>query len=112
MLTEPPYVDGPIQLPEPAPRGAYVVTTGGPDDPGDAWLEARGWSARPLVLVQPGNRRTMRGRRLRLSAADDKAWPLERWGELLHRLQVHTVLRQGRGAASLRCKSSDAEKEI
>jgi ADP-heptose:LPS heptosyltransferase len=53
-----------------------------------AWLEGQGWHERPLVLVQPGNRRTMRGRRLRLSAADDKAWPLERWGELLHRLHA------------------------
>src|SRR5207244_2495299 len=54
----------------------------------DAWLEEKGWRERPLVLVQPGNRRTMRGRRLRLSAADDKAWPLERWGTLLHRLHA------------------------
>src|SRR5205807_1586893 len=54
----------------------------------DAWLEDKGWRERPLVLVQPGNRRTMRGRRLRLSAADDKAWPPERWGALLHRLHA------------------------
>jgi ADP-heptose:LPS heptosyltransferase len=41
------------------------------------------------VLVQPGNRRTMRGRGLRLSAADDKAWPLPRWAQLLQRLHRH-----------------------
>jgi len=35
-----------------------------------------------------GNRRTMRGRRLRVSAADDKAWPLERWAALLHRIHA------------------------
>jgi len=52
------------------------------------WLEARGWSGRPLVLVQPGNRRTMRGRKLRLTAADDKAWPIERWAALLERLHA------------------------
>ncbi len=55
-------------------------------------LDARGWSARPLVLVQPGNRRTMRGKRLRLSLEDDKAWPLERWAALLQ--QIHARLPQ------------------
>jgi len=53
-----------------------------------AWLEARGFSGRPLVLVQPGNRRTMRGRRLRLSRGDDKAWPPERWAALLQRMHA------------------------
>jgi len=53
-----------------------------------AWLEAQGFSGRPLVLVQPGNRRTMRGRRLRLSADDDKAWPPERWAALLQRMHA------------------------
>jgi ADP-heptose:LPS heptosyltransferase len=48
-----------------------------------AWVERQGWSGRPLVLVQPGNRRTMRGRKLRVSPADDKWWPIERWSQLL-----------------------------
>jgi ADP-heptose:LPS heptosyltransferase len=54
------------------------------------WLAAQGLATRTLVLVQPGNRRTMRGRKLRLSAADDKAWPIERWAGLLH--AVHARL--------------------
>src|ERR1700730_1760898 len=53
-----------------------------------AWLDRQGWRDRTLILVQPGNRRTMRGRRLRVSAADDKAWPLERWAALLHRIHA------------------------
>ena len=53
-----------------------------------AWLERQGWGERTLILVQPGNRRTMRGRRLRVSAADDKAWPLERWAALLQRIHA------------------------
>jgi hypothetical protein len=53
-----------------------------------AWIETRGWSGRPLVLVQPGNRRTMRGRKLRISAQDDKSWPIERWAALLHQIHV------------------------
>jgi heptosyltransferase-2/heptosyltransferase-3 len=56
----------------------------------EGWLLAKGWSGRPLVLIQPGNRRTMRGKKLKPSAADDKAWPLETWAALLHR--IHTAL--------------------
>lgn len=50
-----------------------------------AWLADRGWTGRPLILVQPGNHRSAsskRGRWRRLNK-DDKAWPIERWGELL-----------------------------
>jgi heptosyltransferase-2/heptosyltransferase-3 len=63
-----------------------------------AWLAAQGWTGRPLILVQPGNRRTMRGKKLRLSALDDKAWPIERWAALLR--QVHTHMP---GAVILLC---------
>jgi ADP-heptose:LPS heptosyltransferase len=54
-----------------------------------AWLAAQGWAGKPLVLVQPGNRRTMRGSKLRLSASDDKAWPIERWAALLRAVHAH-----------------------
>ena len=56
----------------------------------DHWLEARGWRGRPLVLVQPGNRRTMssRRRRHRRLNRDDKAWPVEHWRELLREIHV------------------------
>ena len=54
-----------------------------------AWIDAQGWGGKPLVLVQPGNRRTMRGPKLRLSPADDKAWPIERWAALLHAVHAH-----------------------
>ena len=54
-----------------------------------AWIAAQGWSGRPLILVQPGNRRTMRGNKLRVSPNDDKAWPVERWAELLKRVYAH-----------------------
>ncbi len=47
----------------------------------DAWLQARGWLGRPLVLLQPGNFRTMSKRRdeWRRLNKDDKAWPIENW---------------------------------
>src|SRR5581483_11165282 len=48
----------------------------------EEWLRAKGWYGRPLVLIQPGNRRTMRGKKLKRSAADDKAWPIETWAAL------------------------------
>jgi ADP-heptose:LPS heptosyltransferase len=55
----------------------------------DAWIAAQGWSGRPLILIQPGNRRTMRGSKLRVSPLDDKAWPIERWAELLKSVHAH-----------------------
>jgi ADP-heptose:LPS heptosyltransferase len=79
--------------PSPPPRGApYLEVIAAARARCEAWLDARGWSTRPLVLVQPGNRRTMRGRRLRLSLEDDKAWPLERWAALLQ--QIHARMPQ------------------
>jgi heptosyltransferase-2/heptosyltransferase-3 len=56
----------------------------------DAWLEARGWTGRPLVLVQAGNHRSMsrRRKRWRRLNTDDKAWPAERWVELLQRIHA------------------------
>ena len=55
----------------------------------DRWLRSRGPQSEPLILVQPGNHRTMGRRRLRnWHGRDDKVWPVERWAELLHRLHA------------------------
>jgi ADP-heptose:LPS heptosyltransferase len=58
----------------------------------DAWLRAQGWYGRQLILVQPGNHRTMstRRERWRRTNADDKAWPTDNWVELLRRM--HEVM--------------------
>ena len=54
----------------------------------DAWLRARGWRGRTLVLVQPGNHRSMSPRsRRRWFDRDDKMWPTEHWRELLRALR-------------------------
>src|SRR2546423_3161347 len=75
--------------PAPAPRGAPLLTVSeAARAECAAWLERHGWRDPTLILVQPGNRRTMRGRRLRVSPADDKAWPLERWAGLLRRIHA------------------------
>jgi len=54
----------------------------------DAWLRAQGYSGRELILIQPGNHRTMGPRRARWRRlnTDDKWWPIERWVELLQRM--------------------------
>jgi len=41
---------------------------------------------RPLLLLQPGNRRTMRGRSLRIKESDDRFWPVDRWATLIDRI--------------------------
>ncbi|HMH89335.1 MAG TPA: glycosyltransferase family 9 protein [Steroidobacteraceae bacterium] len=54
----------------------------------EAWLEARDLADRPLILVQIGNKRTMRRGPRRL-AVNNKYWPLERWAEVLQFLRQH-----------------------
>jgi len=58
-------------------------------DARDAWLASQGLLGRELILIQPGNHRTMSSRRSRWRRlnTDDKWWPLERWAELLQRMQ-------------------------
>lgn len=51
----------------------------------DGWLHRRGLQNKPLVLLQPGNKRTLkRGRAGQLG--DDKLWPRERWVALIRAL--------------------------
>ena len=48
----------------------------------DGWLQSRGWARRPLLLLQPANKRTMRWNGVRSAADDVKSWPAERWAAL------------------------------
>ncbi|MBS0379631.1 MAG: hypothetical protein JSS29_14170 [Proteobacteria bacterium] len=56
----------------------------------DRMLRERGWAGRELILVQPGNHRSMgpRRERWRRLNTDDKWWPVERWSELLRRIHA------------------------
>ena len=45
------------------------------------WLHARGLAGAPLVLLQPGNKRTLKRGRLG-TMGDDKHWPAEHWATL------------------------------
>jgi heptosyltransferase-2/heptosyltransferase-3 len=66
----------------------------------DAWLRARGIGAAPLLLVQAGNKRTMR-RGLRRLAVNHKWWPNERWAAVIRFLRdrhpAHRVILLGTG---------------
>jgi heptosyltransferase-2/heptosyltransferase-3 len=66
----------------------------------DAWLRARGIGAAPLLLVQAGNKRTMR-RGLRRLATNHKYWPSERWGAVIRYLRerhpAHRLILLGTG---------------
>ena len=61
------------------------------------WLAAHGWVGAPLVLLQPGNKRTLKRGRL-ATLNDAKHWPAERWGEV-----VQGVLRMEPRAQVLLC---------
>ncbi|MGH8215341.1 MAG: glycosyltransferase family 9 protein [Rhodanobacteraceae bacterium] len=50
-----------------------------------AWLRRQGLADVPLVLLQPGNKRTLKRGRLG-QPGDDKRWPLENWTRLVHAL--------------------------
>lgn len=53
------------------------------------WLQARGVGDRPYILIQAGNKRTMR-RGLRRRASDTKYWAEKNWAAVLHGLrQLH-----------------------
>ncbi len=54
----------------------------------DAWLGRRGIADSPLLLVQAGNKRTMRRGPRRL-AVNPKYWPNERWAEVLRFMRRH-----------------------
>jgi heptosyltransferase-2/heptosyltransferase-3 len=66
----------------------------------DAWLRARGLADLPLLLVQIGNKRTMR-RGTRRLAANHKYWPYERWAEVIAQMHrdrpEHAIVMLGTG---------------
>ena len=77
--------------PEPAAVGRGLRRCGSPDGEGPPRRLAaqRGFRGEPIVLVQPGNHRTMGRRRLRnWRGRDDKVWPVAHWVKLLHRLHA------------------------
>jgi heptosyltransferase-2/heptosyltransferase-3 len=64
------------------------------------WLQQHHLHERPLVLVQPGHKKTHKRGRI-ATGTHDKHWPAERWGAV-----VRAVLAEVPGAAVLVCGSS------
>jgi heptosyltransferase-2/heptosyltransferase-3 len=66
----------------------------------EAWLRPRGLFEAPLILIQIGNKRTMR-RGLRRLAANNKYWPSDRWAEVLRHVRrqcpEHAIVLLGTG---------------
>jgi heptosyltransferase-2/heptosyltransferase-3 len=64
----------------------------------EPWLARRGLSGRPLILIQAGNKRTMRGLR-RQRATNTKYWPEDRWADVIRAMRAakpdHAVLLLG-----------------
>jgi hypothetical protein len=91
--------DGDTDLRSVAP-GSYLAVGDPQRTDLDAWLRGRGLCAVPLVLVQIGNKRTMR-RGLRRLAVNNKYWPQERWAEVLRHVRrthpAHAILLLGTG---------------
>ena len=66
--------------------GCYLEVTQAQRAALDTWLKTRGLADQPLILVQIGNKRTMRRGPRRL-AVNNKYWPNERWAEVLRYLR-------------------------
>ncbi len=80
--------------------GAYLEVSARQQADLDGWLEARGLAGAPLVLVQAGNKRTMRWG-LRRLAINHKYWPPERWAAVMLYLRArcpgHRIVLLGTG---------------
>jgi len=82
------------------PPGCYLQVSDAQRADLSAWLRARHLAGLPLILVQIGNKRTMR-RGLKRLSANNKYWPQERWVEVLRHLRArhpgHALVLLGTG---------------
>ncbi len=64
----------------------------------DRWLDERGWAGHPIVLMQPGHKKTFKRGRIG-TTAHSKHWPAQRWAAVargvLERLPGSHVLVHG-----------------
>jgi heptosyltransferase-2/heptosyltransferase-3 len=72
---------------EDAARGCCLTVSPEQQRDLDSWLEARGIHRAPLLLIQAGNKRTMRTGPRRL-AVNHKYWPRERWAAVMLHLRT------------------------
>jgi hypothetical protein len=80
--------------------GCYLQVTSSQRADLDSWLRGRGLADVSLILIQIGNKRTMRRGFKRLSP-NHKYWPNERWAEVLRFLRkqhpAHAIVLLGTG---------------
>ncbi len=81
-------------------RGCYLWVSEQQQADLNVWLRKRGLEGEPLILIQIGNKRTMR-RGLRRLAINSKFWPNERWAEVIQYLRAqwpkHRIVLLGTG---------------
>ncbi len=89
---------GSAPLPVGAPSGTVLEVSAAARADLEAWLATRGLGGRPLLLVQAGNKRTMR-RGARRRASNTKYWPEQNWAALVAAMRQqypsHAVLLLG-----------------
>ncbi|MDE2304318.1 MAG: glycosyltransferase family 9 protein, partial [Gammaproteobacteria bacterium] len=81
-------------------RGGSLCVSAAARDDLDRWLAKRGIGDAPLVLLQAGNKRTMR-RGFKRLAVNHKYWPDERWAEVVRAVHAerpgHLIVLLGTG---------------
>jgi len=86
-----------------AARAAHLEVGEGARRELDGWLEGRGLTGRPYMVVHPGSRHVAR-RRLRSRAGVAKYWPEERWAEVVRGVRARSpdqaIVFSGMGAES------------
>ena len=88
----------PAPPPVDAPALTQLFITENEEAAVDRWLVQMGWSTQPLVLLQPGHKKTFKRGRIG-TMAHSKHWPAERWAAVargvLERLPQGRVLVHG-----------------
>ncbi|HWX78670.1 MAG TPA: glycosyltransferase family 9 protein [Steroidobacteraceae bacterium] len=94
------YQGSKIADPSAVPPGCYLEVGAAQRADLETWLGARNLAGVPLILVQIGNKRTMR-RGLKRLSPNNKYWPGERWAEVLRSLRarhpLHAIVLLGTG---------------
>ncbi|HEY2419012.1 MAG TPA: glycosyltransferase family 9 protein [Steroidobacteraceae bacterium] len=83
---DPPVLGGQDHRPPTDDAFGELVVTEAQRREVEVWAGSRPWGDRPLILIQAGNKRTMR-RGLRRRRSNSKYWPEQSWAQLLRGLR-------------------------
>lgn len=89
----PPAIEPPAEgaAPGASETGCYLSVSGAQRAELEGWLKTRGLHEAPILLIQAGNKRTMR-RGLRRLAVNHKYWPKDRWAAVIRFLHAQYPL--------------------